>query len=393
MNNMKSITLTFKELFEYLSLKDICNKLQVSEKNIYVPTVGSQIVPILGYIKKSGHDIYEYELENGELFRVSDEHLVFENSVCKKIKHCQCLDTVDGTMFIKTARLFEKCSTVYDISLDSPHIYVTPNGVIHHNTSFGLGLLEQLARAGYNAGYASGEESVYQLAFTSRRLGVKNVRISEETKVEKICEEMQNFDIMVLDSFQMMDTEKEGLTTRKKEKYIIDCICKAAKETECAVIVIMHLTKDGKLKGTTYVPHIVQVNIQILPDKEVKDLRIISVYKNRYGACDDHQTILGPNGYQFQGVYAPESMEEVVVESKVPLSVKREKTVLEMKEPPHITMGRVMEELDISRQTAYLLLKEMEEKNKIQKFGRGGDAIWKIVNTQPKKEKEKIFDV
>lgn len=258
-------------------------------------------------------------------------------------------------------------------------------------TTASLQILEYLALKGYNCGYSSGEESRFQLAFTCKRLAVRNVKIAEETVVEKLCEEMKQYDIMVFDSFQMLDTEKEELTTRKKEKHIIDCICRAAKETECAVIIIMHLTKDGKLKGSSYVPHVVQVNMQILPDKEQKDLRIISVYKNRYGACDDHMAILGANGYQFRGVYTPEDPDEVVVESKVPLSVRREQTVLAMKEPPHITMGRVMEELDISRQTAYLLLKEMVEKNKIRKFGRGDDAIWKIVEVSEKKER--IFDV
>lgn len=264
-------------------------------------------------------------------------------------------------------------------------------------SSFALQLLEYLSLEGYNCGVASGEESVYQLAFSCKRLNVKNVKISEETKVEKICEQMSEFDMIVVDSFQMMDTEKEGLTTRKKEKYIIDLLCKTAKETECVLLIVMHLTKDGKLKGSTYVPHVVQLNMQILPDKEEKDLRIISVYKNRYGPCDDHQAILGSNGYQFQGVYSPNEEEEVVVESKVPLSIKREQVVLAMKEPPHITMGRVMEELDVARQTAYLLLKEMVEKGKIEKFGRGEHAVWKIVGNNDeviKEEKrEHILDV
>jgi predicted HTH transcriptional regulator len=54
--------------------------------------------------------------------------------------------------------------------------------------------------------------------------------------------------------------------------------------------------------------------------------------------------------------------------------------VLSMKEPPYITKKRVMNELDLTSSQAYVLLKEMTDKNLIKKFGRGDDAIYKAVN-------------
>jgi hypothetical protein len=52
--------------------------------------------------------------------------------------------------------------------------------------------------------------------------------------------------------------------------------------------------------------------------------------------------------------------------------------VLSMKEPPYINKKRVMEELDLTSSQAYVLLKEMTDRDLIQKFGRGDDAIYKV---------------
>jgi len=50
-----------------------------------------------------------------------------------------------------------------------------------------------------------------------------------------------------------------------------------------------------------------------------------------------------------------------------------------MDEPPFITKKRVMKELGLTSAQAYVLLKEMTDMDKIKKFGRGDDAVYKVV--------------
>lgn len=257
-------------------------------------------------------------------------------------------------------------------------------------STFCYQLSELLAQAGYKVGYASDEESIYQMAFTCDRLGVEEVDITNEIEVEKLCESMKDYDFLVIDSFQKLKT-KDKMNRLEKQEYCADLIVESAKANECAVIIIMHLTKDGKLKGSSYVPHMVDLNVEILKDKEIKNKRIISIYKNRFGCCEDFESEFNGNGHKIIGVHTVEDSSSSA-ETKIPLSVQREKVVLEMQEPPHITMGRVMKELDIQRQTAYLLLKGMEDKKLITKYGRGDDAVWKIQKVEEKK-KEKLFDI
>ena len=98
-------------------------------------------------------------------------------------------------------------------------------------TTFLLQLLEHLNQAGYDVGYASGEENCFQLAFTCKRLDVKGVSIANVTDVDTIAEAMEENDVMVVDSFQALTT-KTKMNSRALEQYAISTLCNKAKETE-----------------------------------------------------------------------------------------------------------------------------------------------------------------
>ena len=53
--------------------------------------------------------------------------------------------------------------------------------------------------------------------------------------------------------------------------------------------------------------------------------------------------------------------------------------ILEMKEPPHINVDRVMENLEIDYMRANYLLRDLVNNNKLVKFGRGKSAVYKTV--------------
>jgi DNA repair protein RadA/Sms len=241
-------------------------------------------------------------------------------------------------------------------------------------TTLLLQLMEALANNGYDVGYASGEENQYQLAFTCKRLNVKSVQIANETDIDALAEAMQDLDVLVIDSFQALSTRNK-LNHAELERYAVTTLINAAKANECTLFFIMHLTKDGKLKGSTLVPHAVDVNVQIMMDDEGDEQdRVISFYKNRFGATLDYTATMTSRGFQLSG-----KREVTRAPSKKARKKDIESKILAIKEPPHITKERVMKELNLTSSQAYFTLKELTDACKLIKLGRGKDARWKHV--------------
>ncbi len=235
-----------------------------------------------------------------------------------------------------------------------------------------LQLMEALAANDYQVGYASGEENMFQLAFTCRRLGVRNVSIANETDIDALADSMKNLDVLVVDSFQALTTTKK-LNSHELERYAVSKLVSAAKATECVLVFVMHLTKNGQLKGSTLVPHAVDVNMMISMDPESEDPtgRIINVYKNRFGQTGEYQAEMTRSGLKVSG------KKEV---NKAPTKKQRQKAlndkIMEM-DPPNITKQRLMKDFNLTGSQAYLTLKELTDSGKLIKMGRGDNAVWK----------------
>ena len=139
----------------------------------------------------------------------------------------------------------------------------------------------------------------------------------------------------------------------------------------------MHLTKDGKLKGSTLVPHSVDVNIMLSHDADSPDdtARIISTYKNRFGSTVDIEANIGRNGFDIKG---KKSRERVM--SKAARKKKLHKEILEL-DPPLITEKSIMNKFNLTKSQAYIALKELTDTGKLVKFGRGKTSIFKRTNT------------
>ena len=240
-------------------------------------------------------------------------------------------------------------------------------------TTLLLQLMEALANNGYDVGYASGEENQYQLAFTCKRLNVSSVQIANETDVDTLAKAMQDLDVLVIDSFQALSTRNK-LNHAELERYAVTTLINAAKANECTLFFIMHNTKTGKLNGSTLVPHAVDVNMQIIMDEEGNEQdRIISTYKNRFGPCMDYQATITSSGFKITG-----KKEIAKAESKSKRKQKLSESILSL-DPPQITKKLIMDKFNLTSSQAYFTLKELTDSNKLVKFGRGENSVWKRV--------------
>lgn len=241
-------------------------------------------------------------------------------------------------------------------------------------TTFLLQVLEGLSKNGYEAAYASGEENTYQLAFTCNRLKVKNVKVANITDIDSLCDRMKDFDVMVVDSFQAL-TSARKMNSRALEKYAVSRLTTAAKATECTVFFIMHLTKAGKLKGGTIVPHTVDVNMEISIEGEISDCaRKIWFAKNRFGPCNELTLNLGANGYDFGNPIIVEESEKKAPGKKKAKIAELDRIVAI--DEPKLTADKVMEVLNCDYNRAYNRLRELVLNKKMVKSGKGRTATY-----------------
>jgi len=246
-------------------------------------------------------------------------------------------------------------------------------------TTFMLQVLNGLTKNGYSVGYLSGEESVYQLAYTANRVKSKDVSIANLTDIDEISKLMENLDIVVIDSFQSLSTETK-MNSRQLEKYAVQELTRRAKETECVVVFIMHLTKSGDLKGGTIVPHTVDANIKItkLPDGELDGQRAIFFEKNRFGPLNELECIIEKSGYDFDAKVITET--KAGDPKKAPSKKSRKKndmqSILDIELDMDRTLSNVAKMFNDNVSRGRLFLKDLETVGKLTKHGRGATAYW-----------------
>ena len=140
--------------------------------------------------------------------------------------------------------------------------------------------------------YASGEESVRQVALRARRLGLDSptLRLVAETRVEAIIEEAAAIQarVLVIDSIQTMHTEMSesspGSAVQVRESAAR--LVRHAKDTGTAVLIIGHVTKEGLIAGPRILEHMVDTVLYFESDPGSR-YRVIRAVKNRFGAANE----------------------------------------------------------------------------------------------------------
>ena len=242
-------------------------------------------------------------------------------------------------------------------------------------TTLLLQTLELLQESGKKSAYISGEESIYQVAFAARRLGIKNLSIANMTVIEDIFEavEANGFEIVVLDSLPSLET-RSGLEGKRKEEYLATYITEMAKKLEVVVGVILHITKQGKYKGSTLIPHSVDANMMLRVHAEDDSIREIEVTKNRFGRTGVTAFPMGETGFAFEKVDVSVSDDEI----KPSKSKKAADAVMNaVKKSGKITAAIVADVLgDVSK--VQKTMKDLVNAGLLKKEGRGADTIWTL---------------
>lgn len=243
-------------------------------------------------------------------------------------------------------------------------------------TTLYLQICQALEDSGYAAAYVTGEESKEMIAYTCRRLNLKDVQLACETELSDIISFMQETDFLVYDSFPCLTVEGRKLNQRGQEE-AISTLVSAAKEAGTALTIILHVTKAGGYKGSTTIPHAVDINAHIEVDSEEPSIRYIGTSKNRYGSLAELSTYFGGRGFDFTKVVEQKKTDKAT--SKGAKKAAELEAITKMKEPPGITVSRVCKHLNIDATRANYLLRNLVQAGTLKKYGRGQSAVWKHV--------------
>ena len=175
---------------------------------------------------------------------------------------------------------------------------LVPGAVVLLGGDPGVGkstLLQQVAArlpGDLNACYASGEESLRQIAQRARRLGLADraLHLLADTSLDNVLEQAAALGskVLVVDSIQTMQSielpSAPGSVVQLRE--CVGRIVQFAKQREVAVFLIGHVTKEGAIAGPRVVEHMVDTVLYFENDPGSR-YTIVRAVKNRFGASSE----------------------------------------------------------------------------------------------------------
>lgn len=140
--------------------------------------------------------------------------------------------------------------------------------------------------------YVSGEESINQSVLKLERLKINldKIKMVSSNSTDDIVATIlsKKYSLVVIDSIQTIATTLVGSQTGSMSQITnsASLIINAAKEVNCAVIIVGHITKDGFIAGPKVLEHLVDVVLQFEGER-YGNYKILKAIKNRFGSVNE----------------------------------------------------------------------------------------------------------
>ena len=149
-----------------------------------------------------------------------------------------------------------------------------------------------IAKSGKKVLYVSGEESAGQIKLRANRLDSNHddLYLLSEIKLEEIQDELLriNYEVVIIDSIQTIYSSNlssaPGSVSQVRE--ITFELMRKAKESDIAMFIIGHITKDGSIAGPRVLEHMVDT-VLYFEGEASKELRMLRGFKNRFGSTSE----------------------------------------------------------------------------------------------------------
>lgn len=156
-----------------------------------------------------------------------------------------------------------------------------------------LQALADMASAGKNAVYFSGEEATAQVQMRALRLGRDQapLKLGAATSLRDILTTLDSGalpDVVVIDSIQTLyaDHVESAPGTVSQVRTCAHELISFAKRRGTIMIIVGHVTKDGQIAGPRLLEHMVDTVLYFEGDRS-HQFRILRAVKNRFGGTDE----------------------------------------------------------------------------------------------------------
>lgn len=140
--------------------------------------------------------------------------------------------------------------------------------------------------------YVSGEESAHQIGLRAARVKADSAKlnVASSTSAEEIAAAMSkdSYDAVIVDSIQAVSVASVSALagTVSQITNSTHILMEAAKQTNTAVIMVGHVTKEGSIAGPKVLEHVVDVVLQLEGDR-YGGFKILRGVKNRFGSTNE----------------------------------------------------------------------------------------------------------
>ena len=140
--------------------------------------------------------------------------------------------------------------------------------------------------------YISGEESAYQIGLRAARLGAlrPELQLATTSSADDIAATIASgqYKLVVVDSIQTVTSAAiaSAAGTVSQITNSTQLLTLAAKQTNTAVILVGHVTKEGAIAGPKVLEHVVDVVLQLEGDR-YGGFKVLRAVKNRFGSTNE----------------------------------------------------------------------------------------------------------
>lgn len=140
--------------------------------------------------------------------------------------------------------------------------------------------------------YVSAEESAHQVGLRAERLGTtgSNLQLATSTSADDIAATIAKgeYALVIVDSIQTVSTASVASAAGNVSQITnsTQLLTAAAKQTNSALILVGHVTKEGSIAGPKILEHAVDVVLQLEGDR-YGGFKLLRAVKNRFGSTNE----------------------------------------------------------------------------------------------------------
>jgi DNA repair protein RadA/Sms len=140
--------------------------------------------------------------------------------------------------------------------------------------------------------YVSAEESAHQVSLRAARLGAvrPELQLATSTLADDIASTIASgkYKLVIVDSIQAVSCEavSSAAGTVSQITNSTHLLTAAAKQTDTALVLVGHVTKEGMIAGPKILEHVVDVVLQLEGDR-YGGFKVLRAVKNRFGSTNE----------------------------------------------------------------------------------------------------------